>query len=189
MKNRMTYMAKIGALLTLSTALLCLSACGFHLQGERQLAEPLHRMYLHTPDPYGHLARDLEQFLKMSHVQLVATPEQATTILNILQDANSQSLLSVSGTQQTRQYNLTVSVQFEITDTKGHTIVPTQTLKEARAITIQSNQILGSSNEASLMYQQIRRSLASAIINRLASEEISQVILRASPPPAKKKPS
>src|SRR5258708_6275037 len=126
--------------------LLCvitfLNACNFHLQGEMYLAPPLHRMYLQSPDPYGHLARDLEQYLKMSKVQLVSSPSQATTILAILKDINSQVLLSVSGTQQTRQYNLITTVEFEITDSKGRVIVNPQTFTESRAITIQSNQIL-----------------------------------------------
>lgn len=160
---------------------LLLSGCQFQWQGEAHLAKPLHRMYLQTPDPYGHLARDLEQSLKMSHVQLVASPDAADTILNIVKDNSSQVLLSVSGTQQTRQYNLIVTVEFDITDTKGRIIVPPQVLSESRALTIQSNQVLGTSNEASLYYQQIRRSLAYAIMNRLASHEITQAVLKFKP--------
>jgi LPS-assembly lipoprotein len=157
---------------------LLLSGCGFHLQGERHLAAPLHRMYLQTPDPYGQLARSLQQYLKLSKVQLVTSPKDATTILAILHDDTSQELLSVSGTQQTRQYNLKVTVVFEITNSSGLTIVKPQTLTESRTMTIQSNQVLGSSNEANLFYQQMRRSLAYAIINRIASREITQKIER-----------
>lgn len=163
--------------------LLCvittLAACHYRLQGEMSLAPPLHRMYLQTSDPYGQLARDLGQYLKMSHVELVSSPDKATTILTILKDTNSQILLSVGGTQQTRQYNLITIVEFELTDPKGRMIVNPQKLRESRAITIQSNQILGSSNEATLFYQQMHRSLAYAIMNRLASQEITQTIMNA----------
>lgn len=166
--------------------LLCLAACfltacGFHLQGETHLAAPLHRMYLRTPDPYGHLVQDLEQSLKMSNVQLVSSPDQATTVLSILKDSNSQVLLSVSGTQQTRQYNLITTVEFEITDSKGRVIINPQTFTESRAITIQSNQILGSSNEAVLYHQQMRRAIAYAIMNRLASQEVTHTLMKAFP--------
>lgn len=160
--------------------LLCLgcviTGCGFHLQGETQLAPPLHRLYLQTSDPYGQLARSLQQYLKLSRVQLVSSPQEATTILNILHDDTSQELLSVSGTQQTRQYTLKVTVTFEINDAAGRTLVRPQTLSESRTITVQSNQVLGSSNEASLFYQQMRRTLAYAIIKRIASREISRDI-------------
>ncbi|VVC76234.1 LPS-assembly lipoprotein LptE [Aquicella siphonis] len=160
--------------------LLCLgfalAGCGFHLQGETRLAPPLHRMYLQTSDPYGQLARNLQQYLKLSKVQLVSSPQEATAILNILHDNTSQELLSVSGTQQTRQYTLKVTVTFEISDAKGRTIISPQTLSESRTMTVQSNQVLGSSNEASLFYQQMRRTLAYAIMKRIASKEITQAI-------------
>lgn len=168
---------KIKYVVTLFLLLTLLSSCGFHLQGERSLAPPLQRMYLQTPDPYGYLARNLRDSLKMSHVQLVSSPKAATTILTILRDDTSQEFLSVSGTNQIRQYNLRAIVVFEITDANGRTIVPPQTLVEVRPMTVQSNQILGSSNEASLFYQQMRRVLAYAIINRLASHEITNQLL------------
>lgn len=172
----MKFWIKIFYQLTFILTCVSLSACGFHLQGDLQLAKPLHRMYLKSPDPYGYLARSLENYLIMSNVQLVSSPDQATTILDIINDSTSQSLLSVSGTQQTRQYNLIVNVTFVISDSHGNNITQPQSLAEARTITIQSNQILGSSNEAAIIYQQIRRSLASAIMNRLSSQEITHAI-------------
>lgn len=168
---------------------LLLTACGYHLQGKTVLAPPLQRMYLQTSDPYGQLAHSLQQYLKMSNVQLVSSPQQASTILVILSDATSQVLLSVGGTQQTRQYNLIVTVSFEIQDAHGRTILGVQTLSESTPITIQSNQILGSSNEANLFYQQMRRALAYAIMNRIASREVTSIINKAlSSPPEPKKP-
>lgn len=153
-----------------------LAACGFHLQGKLQLAKPLQRVYLETNNPYGALTRALQLSFQMSHATLVATPEEAVTKLIIIQDVNSQTLISVNSTTQTRQYNLTVTVTFAISDKHGRLIFPPQTLTEARAITIQSNQILGSSNEANLYYQQMRNTLATAIMNRIASKDITAVI-------------
>lgn len=154
-----------------------MAACHLHLQGQKQLAKPLQTMYIQTPDPYGSLERHLKQTLKTSNVVLVASPEQASTILNVTQDHHSSHLLSVSGTQQTRQYSLVVTVSFTVTDKLGHDLVPTQTLKESRVITEQSNLILGSSNEANLFIEQMRRSLAQAIMNRLASKQITRLLL------------
>jgi LPS-assembly lipoprotein len=165
-------------LLLISTLL---TACGFHLNGEVQLAKPLHRMYVQSPDQYGYLVRQLKDYLKMSNVQLVKTAEEAKTILTIERDDTSQTLLSVNSTQQTRQYNLTVTVVFNVSDAKGRVIIPPQTLTESRTTTVQSNQILGSSNEATLFYQQMRRSLAYFIINRIASKEMTEAVNRAFP--------
>src|SRR5207302_1201983 len=104
------------------------------------------------------------------------SPKEAQSILVILQNNLSQDLLSVNGTQKTRQYLLKVTVTFTITDKQGRNLIPLQTLIETRSITIQSNQILGSSNEASLFYQQMQRLLAYAIINRIASKQITRIL-------------
>lgn len=163
--------------------LICITTiftgCGFHLQGEIELAPPLHRLSLKAPDAYGQLARNLQQYLKASKVQLVSSPAEAKTVLVILQDNPSEELISVSGTNQTRQYYLRVTVVFEITDPIGRVLVSPQTLVALRTITIQSNQILGGSNEATLFYQQMRRELAYAIMNRIASKEITRTLMAA----------
>lgn len=168
--------SKISLLLMLIFTPLFLSGCGFHLQGKTQLAWPLHKMYLHTKNPYGFLARQLRDQLKMSQVELVSSPEQADTILDILQDETSEHLLGVSGTQQTRQYNLITTLVFEVRDAHNQAIIPAQTLTEQRTITVQSNQILGSSNEVSFYYQQMRRQLAYALMSRLGSKEVSRMV-------------
>lgn len=161
---------------------LLLSACGFHPQGDVKLAPALKKMYLQTPDPYGTLARNLHDDLKMSHVNLATSPSSADTILEVQRDTTTQELLSVAGTQQTRQYKLIVSVTFAVTDNRGQPLLPAETLSETRTITVQANQILGSSNEASLYTQQMRRTLAYAILNRLASIEVTKTINNAFTP-------
>ena len=178
----------------LGIAVLCTSVligCGFRWQGEVPLAPPLKTLYLQTDDPYGTLSRDLRENMKLSHVTLVDNVSDAHTVLNITRDDATQTLLSVSGTQQTRQYNLAVAVTFNVSDNKGNTLIGDQTLQETRAITVQSNQILGSSNEASLYYQQMRHILAIAIMNRLSSTDVTKTINNAfvvkQPAPVKKK--
>lgn len=160
----------------ISLSALMLTGCGFHLRGEQPLAKALHSMYLQTSDPYGVLSHNLRQSLKMSSVVLTDKPEQAKTILVILRDDTSQEFLGVSGTQQIRQYNLIATVSFELTDNKGRMLIAPQTLSATRTITVQSNQILGSSNEANLYFKQMQRSLASSIMYRLSSIEITKAI-------------
>jgi LPS-assembly lipoprotein len=160
----------------LSLSIVVLSACGFHLRGEMPLAQPLHSMYIQSIDPYGTLVKELEQSLKMSGVKLTMNASEAETILVILHDDTGQDLLSVGGTQQTRQYRLRVNVMFEVNDAHGRNIVPPQGLVESRVITVQSNQILGSSNEANLYFMQMRRTLASAIMHRISSHDITSMV-------------
>lgn len=152
-----------------------LMSCGFHFQGQVNLAPPLQRMYLQTADPYSDFARSLRLYLKNSHVKLVE-PSDAETILTILQQNTTQDLLGVSGTQQTKQYLLRTIVVFQISNKMGRILVPPEMLVESRVITVQSNLILGASNEVNLYFKQMRRTLAYALMNRIASRDITRML-------------
>lgn len=161
--------------------LLGIVSCGFHLRGSIPLAPSLYKLHLETKDPYGQLTRNLKQYLKISGVTLVDKPEDATAILVILQESTSQQLLGMSGTQQTRQYNLILTVVFEVTDPLGKIIVPPQILAETRSFTIKSDQILAGSNEANNLYTQMRQAIVYDIMTRLGSTEITQLLTTIEP--------
>lgn len=158
-------------------ASLLLSGCGFHLRGMVTLAPPLKHIYLETHDPYSELTRNLKQSLKSSNVTLTEAPETADTILEIISVNESQQLLSVGGTQQTRQYNLILTVTFQVKTPAGKILIPTQTVSETQAITIQANQVLGGSNEQNNLYHQMRRAIVNTIMNRLASKAATQSVM------------
>src|SRR5580765_4776974 len=103
---------KLAIFFILLYSLFLLTSCGFHLRGPTPLPPPLKSLYLQTPDPYGQLTRNLKRSLRMSGVELSSTPAGAKTVLVIMSETSGQQLLSVSGTQQTRQYNLSLTVTF-----------------------------------------------------------------------------
>lgn len=155
----------------------CLTSCGFQLRGSTPLSPALQELYIKTADPYGELTRYLREYLRMSGVHLAATPQEATTLLVILNEQQSQQLLSVSGTQQTRQYNLFLVVTFMVTDPKGVVLVPPQAVSEVRTLTTVSDQILGGSNEQTTLYQQMRQAIVYDIMNRLGSRDVSFLLM------------
>lgn len=162
--------------LVLSCLVLLLSSCGFQLRGSTPVAPPLQTLYLKTADPYGKLADDLRDYLTLSGIQLVDTPGPHTTVLDILRETQSQQLINVSGTQQTRQYNLVLTVVFQLTKANGQPWVPLQSLSETRAFTTVSNQILGGTNEQSTLIEQMRQALVFDIMNRLGSQDITHLL-------------
>lgn len=156
--------------------LILLTSCGFQPRGPMPLAPPLRTLYLQTTDPYGQLARNLKQYLKMSGVQLTATPKEATTLLAILSEEPLQQLVSASSSQQTRQYNLILKVTFQITDAHGRVLVSPQTVSEMCTLTIQADQILSGSNQANHLYQQMRQAIVYDIMTRLSSQQITSLL-------------
>jgi len=157
--------------------LLTISSCGFHWRKPLPLAAPLQNMYVQSRTPYNTLTRHIKQSLQASGVHLAASPQQASTILNITQEVMAQDLLSVNSSQQTRQYNLRLTVTFEITDTHGKTLIAPQTLTELRPLTLQSNQILAGSNQAAQLYHDMQRAITYNVMSRLASKGVSNALL------------
>ncbi|HSW94052.1 MAG TPA: LPS assembly lipoprotein LptE [Gammaproteobacteria bacterium] len=155
---------------------LALSGCGFQLRGATPLSPPLKRLYIETANPYGALTRNLRDYLKTSGVELTDTRENALTVLHIMNENQAQQLLSVSGLQQTRQYSLTLSVTFEITAPNRKVLMPATTVVESRLLTSLSDQILGSSNEQSTLYQQMRLAIVYDIMNRLGSRDVTTLL-------------
>jgi len=175
-------MRKTQCILVLCLLLLSLSGCGFRLHQPLPLAKPLQNIYVQSRTPYGDLTRNIKQYLQMSGAQLSPSPQKAATILNITQESATQDLLSVNSSQQTRQYNLRLSVTFEITDPQGRVLVPPQTLTELRPLTLQSNQILAGSNQATQIYQDMRHALTFNLMNLLASKGITHTLLHHTSP-------
>ena len=156
--------------------LISITSCGYHLRGSMPLAPPLHKLYLETTDPYGLLTRYLKQFLKVSGVTLVEKCEDSTAVLIILREATSQQLLGMSGTQQTRQYNLILNVTFQVNDPLGKVLIPPQNIMETRSFTIKSDQILAGSNEANNLYNQMRQAIVYDMMARLSSNEMTRLL-------------
>src|SRR5688572_1087389 len=114
------------------TWIFSLTSCGFHFRQPMSLAKPLQNLYVQSHDPYGELTRKIKQDLRMSGVHLTASPQEASTLLIITQEAASQELLSINSSQQTRQYSLKLSISFELADKSGRTLVGQQTVTESR---------------------------------------------------------
>jgi LPS-assembly lipoprotein len=156
--------------------ILCLTSCGFKLRNSMPLAPPLYRLYLETPDPYGQLTRTLRQFLKMSGVTIVDNQKNASSTLTILSENTNDQLIGINGTQQTRQYNLILTVTFQVSNANSRVLVPSQTVTESRTLTITNDQILASNNEAMSLYNQMREAIVYDIMSRLSSEEVTTLL-------------
>lgn len=170
-------MSKLWLIFSLICSFL-LTSCGFQLRGQVNLSPPLHNIYIKTNDPYGQTANNLKQALEFSHVHVTDNPKDASVIFVILREETGQQLLSVGGTQQTRQYNIILTVTFQLTDREGKVLIPPQAITEMQPVTIQANQILAGSNEMNYLYQRTRLAIVYDIMNRLASDDVTRTLMK-----------
>lgn len=153
--------------------LACLTGCGFHRREPVKLDPVLFRPWIQTSAPYSPFIQQLREALRSSGSVLAASPDTATALLIIHPETLSSNLISVSSTQSTRQYSLTLSVLFEAQATGGQQQTGLQSVSESRVLTTASNKMLGSSNEAAALYQQMRTAVVRDLMVRLSSQEIT----------------
>jgi LPS-assembly lipoprotein len=156
----------------LFAAWLC-SACGFQLRDQATLPPAMARTQMVVDDPYSTLARRLRVMLERSGVQLVESG-QATAILEIPANQVVTEVLTIADNARVREYRVTHTVQFRLTDAAGQELIGLQTLRQSREISFDEQKILASSREQEYLREDLAETLARLMVARLESIYVSQ---------------
>jgi LPS-assembly lipoprotein len=147
-----------------------LSSCGFHLRGIADMP----RWLTHIAIIEEHTQRELGPYLTsdfQSYQLIVDTdPALARYWLVIEQDNYQEHVTSISSSTTPRQYEFIYTLRFKLLYAKGKEIIPSTNITVTRQATINSDRILGSSQEAELLKNEMRRDAAIQIINRISRE-------------------
>lgn len=154
-------------LLLLSLPLL-LAACGFQLRGDADLPPEMAKTHMAVDDPYSTLARRVQTMLEQNGVQFVG-PSQATAILEIPENRVLTQVLTIADNARVREYRVSHTVQFRLTDAEGNELMEMQTFRQAREISFDEQKILASSREQEYLKEDLAENLARQIVNRLES--------------------
>jgi LPS-assembly lipoprotein len=154
-------------LLLLSLPLL-LAACGFQLRGDADLPEEMAKTHMAVDDPYSTLARRVQTMLEQSGVQFVG-PSQATAVLEIPENRVLTQVLTIADNARVREYRVSHTIQFRLTDAEGNELMEMQTLRQAREISFDEQKILASSREQEYLKEDLAENLARQMVNRLES--------------------
>lgn len=165
-------MQRTPAILAALSALL-LSGCGFQLRGEANLPPEMGRTQMIVNDEYSTLARRVRVILERSGVQFVAA-EQATAILEIPQNEVVTEVLTIADNARAREYRVTYTVRFRLTDAEGRELIDWQTLRQAREISFDEQQILASAREQEYLRDELAETMAQLLVARLESLYVSQ---------------
>ncbi|MDZ4728732.1 MAG: LPS assembly lipoprotein LptE [Xanthomonadales bacterium] len=153
----------VGFLLTLC---LLLSACGFQLRETAQLPLEMQNTQLLIGDEYSQLARRVRIDLEQAGVKIV-NQDSATAILEIPKNEVLTEVLSIGDNARVREYRITHTVQFRLTDMQGKDIVPLQTIRQSREISFDEQQILAVSREQEYVKDDLANTLSRLLLSRL----------------------
>ena len=101
-----------------STMALALAACGFKLRGSLDISQELSPLYIEQNSVFE-LGRDLKTILSTNNIEVAKSAASANAIIILHNEGQSNRVLSVDGSGQAREYQLTYTVNFSIL-LKGH---------------------------------------------------------------------
>lgn len=161
-----------GRQLLLITLMLLVSACGFHLRGYANLS--FKTIYINHAN--SELARDLVRSIKTTGVKIVANPDSADVVLEVLRDSRSKRILSLGSSAGTstgavREFELFHVVSFRIKDRGSKEWLETQQIENRRDFSYSDVDALGKAYEETQLYDNMREDAVRQIVRALAAHQ------------------
>lgn len=148
-----------------------LTACGFHLRGHIDMPKWFNDVYIMTQQGDRTLVSTLETYFKAYQIDLNPRPDEARYWLVIQKIEQKQEISSVGTSSNPRQYLLLYTVDFLLQERKGKIVLPTSQVTVTRQLTVNSNRILGSNEEATLLIKEMQRDAAMLILNKISRHQ------------------
>lgn len=152
--------------LALGLCAALLAACGFHLQGAGRLPDALARTYLETDEPASAFTASLREELRRRGAEVVARPEDATSVLRILVDVTDQRVMSVTARNVPREYEIYYQVTFAL-DAGDQRLLEPQSLVATRVYAWSESEVLGKAAEARVLRDALAEDLARRVMRRI----------------------
>lgn len=143
-----------------------ISACGFHLRTPQPLPASLRTLTVNTPDPYDPFTIDLTQLLKTAGVQIRDT--DTANHLRVKTLDFSSSVLSESASASTKQYSLTLTVNYILTDPQEKILYGPKNITIRRNYTVNENQVLSSDSQQITLEAEMKRDAAFTLVLQLS---------------------
>lgn len=168
----------------LACAALCalLAACGFRLRGPVPL--PFSTVYTNISENSDFGAR-LRRAMQASSPGLRFVDRLGDAQVKLIQIANNQSLreLSLNSQGLVEEYELNLSFVFELTDAKGHVLLPPTTLTSSQDLPYDPNQVQAKQGEIATLFLEMQKSLVDRIVRRISSPDVIEAARKAQQQP------
>lgn len=153
--------------------LLCatlLAGCGFHFAGSRPLPAELQWVYIDLPTPYRVSKPELESALRARLLrrgaQVVGSPGEAGAVLRLSGLTENRQVLSVDTFGKAVEYQLTVSVTFDLL-AGGVVRAGPERMEVSRDYSFNAQQVLAKEAEEARLRAFIQDELAEVLLLKL----------------------
>lgn len=143
-----------------------LTGCGFTLRGAAELPTELQTMALTSPGGNSDILREVRRSLQASDITLLDSPSLTNYTLVIGNESSEERVLSVNDNARAGEYELIVSVPFQLrlgTDV----IAGPETLSVEKVYLADPNSAVAKREERELLEEEMRRELVNQLMRRL----------------------
>ena len=153
------------AAILIMQAIACGVVCGFRLRGS--YSTPFRTLYLQMPENSYLAVRLRQELLAGSDVTIVNTPSEAEAILELLSDSRSRDVLSINDTGRAREYEITLSLSFRVSNPSGIDYMEAVTLTASRDLTYSESDFLSREKEEAFLYRDMEADLVNQLMRRI----------------------
>jgi LPS-assembly lipoprotein len=146
---------------------LLISACGFHLRGAYSL--PFDTLYINQPESSELRAVIKRNIEASTQTRITDVPTEAQATLKIVSDAPLKKILSLNSAGRVREFQLTRTFVFAVTNNAGGEYLPQSSIIISREMTFDDSAVLSKEAEEVLLWRDIQNDLVQQLLRRLAA--------------------
>lgn len=164
--------------LAVAMVVIGLHACGFQLRGSINLSTEISPIYIEQNNMFD-LAREIRSLLATHKIEVVEDAKLSKAQLTLVSEGRDRRVLSVDGRGRAREYMLQYKVNFMVRtaievaeikgkdDPKAHDSISPDSISLSRSLLFDPDAVLAVTNEAVILYNDMRRDAARLILLKL----------------------
>ncbi|KOR31469.1 hypothetical protein TI04_00635 [Achromatium sp. WMS2] len=153
---------------TLTLGILLMTGCGFQLRGSLNIPTHIIPLYIQAV-PGSSIALVMQELLTSNSISTTIDVGKAKLIVHIIKEDHNSRVIAVNKYGKVLSSELSYQVTFEFLDNKGSVIREPNTIMVSRNYVNPEVEVLGKTEEANMIRQDLEQEMATRILIRLRS--------------------
>jgi len=149
--------------------LSAIAGCGFHPRGSSALPSAMAVTWIKSGQPYGSLADDFSEALRVHGGVVTRERGEATAILHILSNKIEKRILSVNTVGKVLEFETLQTIRFSVMTRENLPLVEAQEVSMSRDYLFISTDILGKEREDRVVRETLQRNLVDLAMLRITA--------------------
>lgn len=146
-----------------------LTACGFKLRGSEGYDLPFHTIYVAIPEASSFGAELRRNLRGLDNLTVLTSAKGAEAQVNVISETHGKTILSLNSQGLVREYLLTYTLIFRVTNGAGVELLAPSTIALHRNLAFSEDAVLAKEGEEALLVRDMQSDAVQQILRRLAA--------------------